>query len=270
VSRSTIRLGNGVVLHFEEQGDGEAVFFQHGLGADAAQAAEVFPAGLPVRRITLECRAHGPSDAGPPAELSIRTFTEDLAFLAARLCIKRAVVGGISMGAAVSLRLAVRSPDLVSGLILARPAWLFDGAPESMRPFALVGDLLRQPDRRAARDAFARSDTARRLADEAPDNLASLLGFFDRPAATATAALLAAIAVDGPGVSEAEAQRIAVPTLVIGNRDDLVHPLAYARRLAATIPHARMVEIASKTVSRERYVVEFRSAVADFLRDRFC
>jgi pimeloyl-ACP methyl ester carboxylesterase len=268
MSRSTIRPRDGVVLHFEEQGDGEAVFFQHGLGADAAQAAEVFPAEPPVRRITLECRAQGRSDAGPLGELSIRTFSEDLAFLAERLGIRRAVVGGISMGAAVSLRLAVLRPDLVSGLVLARPAWLFDHSPDNMRPFALVGELLRQPDRKAARDAFARSDTAKRLAGEAPDNLASLLGFFDRPESTATADLLTAIAADGPGVSEAEAKRIAVPTLVIGHRDDLVHPLAYAQRLGIIIPNARMVEIASKVASRERYVTEFRSALADFLGDR--
>lgn len=268
MSRSTIRPCDGVVLHFEEQGDGEAVFFQHGLGADAAQAAEVFPAELPVRRITLECRAQGRSEAGPLGELSIATFSEDLALLAERLDIKRAVVGGISTGAAVSLRLAVRRPDLVSGLILARPAWLFDHAPETMRPFAQVGELLRRPDREAARDAFIRSATAKRLADEAPDNLASLLGFFDRPATNATAALLTAIAADGPGISEAEARRITVPSLVIGHRDDLVHPLAYAERLATIIPNARMVEIASKVASRERYVGEFRTALADFLRDR--
>jgi pimeloyl-ACP methyl ester carboxylesterase len=215
----------------------------------------------------LECRGQGRSDPGPPAELSIRTFGEDLAFLAESLGIERAIVGGISMGAAIALRLAVVRPDLVSGLVLARPAWLFDRAPDNMRPYGLVGALLGGQDPSAARDAFERSDVAGKLAREAPDNLASLLGFFDRPAPATTAALLTAIAADGPGpgVDEAEVRRIAVPTLVIGHADDLVHPLAYARRLAATIPGARLAEITSKVADRARYVAEFRSALSTFL-----
>ncbi len=259
VSRGDVR------LHFEESGSGRPVLFQHGLGADATQVAEVFPAEPPCRRITLECRGQGRSDPGPPAELSIPTFSDDLAFLADSLGIKQAVVGGISMGAAIALRLAVVRPDLVSGLILARPAWLFDRAPDNMRPYGVVGSLLGGRDPAAARDTFERSDVAGKLAREAPDNLASLLGFFDRPAPAATSALLTAIAADGPGVDEAEVRRVAVPTLVIGHADDLVHPLAYARRLAATIPGARLAEITSKVADRARYVAEFRSALSTFL-----
>ena len=267
MSRSIVRSGD-VALSFEENGRGDAVFFQHGLGADATQVAEVFPTTPGVRRITLECRAQGRSDVGPTADFSIRKFGEDLIFVAESLDIRRTMVGGISMGAAIALRLAVVCPDLVTGLVLARPAWLFDRAPENMRPFALVGELLRRHDPQAARNAFERSEVAKRLAREAPDNLASLRGFFDRPAAPTTAALLTAIAGDGPGVSEAEVHAIAVPTLVIGHVDDLVHPLAYARRLAATIPGARLVEITSKAANRDRYVAEFRSALSDFFGRR--
>lgn len=268
MSRSIIKRGE-IALHFEEEGTGDAVFFQHGLGGDTAQVAEVFPAEPPVRRITLENRAQGRSDAGPLSKISIRTFADDVAFLAESLGIERAIVGGISMGAAIALRLAALRPDLVKGLVLARPAWLFDRAPENMRPFALVGELLGQQDRQAARDTFERSDIAKRLADEAPDNLASLRTFFDRPDAKMTANLLTAIAEDGPRISEAEARGIVVPTLVIGHGDDLVHPLTYARRLAATIPGARLAEITSKVTDRNRYVAEFRSALSGFLAGDF-
>ena len=162
----------------------------------------------------------------------------------------------------------LRSPGriLVGGLVLARPAWLFDPAPETLRPYALAGSLLAGGDAAAARGAFERSEIAGRLAREAPDNLASLLGFFDRPQPRSTAALLTAIAADGPGVDETEARRIAVPTLVIGHDRDLVHPLAYATRLAAVIPGAELVTITSKVADRERYVAEFRSALAAFLK----
>src|SRR5262249_34862685 len=159
-------------------------------------------------------------------------FAEDVAALSAQRGLGRAVVGGISMGAAISLRLAVRRPDLVGGLILARPAWLFESGPENMQMYARVGELLAQHDPQTAKTLFKPSPLPQRVSDEAPDNLASLLGFFDYPNLAPLSALLRAIAADGPGVSEAEAKAIAVPTLVIGHAEDLAHPLAYAEKLA--------------------------------------
>ncbi|HVY99096.1 MAG TPA: alpha/beta fold hydrolase [Dongiaceae bacterium] len=255
----------GLRLAVEDVGDGRPVLFQHGLGADARQVAEVFPTGPAMRRITLECRAQGESDAGPAAALSIATFSDDVAWLAEHLRLRRAIFGGISLGAAVALRLAVRRPDLVGGLILARPAWLFKPGPENMLPYARVGALLGHRDPEAARAAFLGSEVAARLAAEAPDNLASLLRFFDHPAPKTLAVLLQAIAADGPGVTEAEAKAIAVPTLVIGHGEDLAHPFAYAERLAGAIPGARLARITSKVVDRSRYVAEFRAAIIDFI-----
>ncbi len=185
---------DGVSLRYEDVGSGPAVLFQHGLGGDAAQVAEVFPDEPPTRRLTLECRAQGASDTGPHADLSIATFAGDVAALAERQGAGPTVVGGISMGAAIALRLAVRRPDLVGALVLARPAWLFGPAPENMRPFAEIAELLARHDPQAARDAFDRSETAARAGREAPDNLASLRGFFDRPEPATTAALLSSIA----------------------------------------------------------------------------
>jgi pimeloyl-ACP methyl ester carboxylesterase len=256
---------SGLRLAFEDVGEGRPVIFQHGLGADARQVAEVFPGAPAMRRITLECRAQGESDAGPPEALSIATFCADIAFLADALRLGHAIVGGISMGAAIALRLAVQRPDLVGGLILARPAWLFGAAPENMLPYARVGELLAGYDPQTARAMFERSALAQHLRNEAPDNLASLLGFFDRPDPRTRSLLLQRIAADGPGVSEAEAEAIAVPTLVIGHGEDLAHPLSYAEVLAATIPGARLARITSKVVDRGRYVAEFRAALADFL-----
>jgi pimeloyl-ACP methyl ester carboxylesterase len=256
---------DGLRLAVEEAGAGRAVLFQHGLGANAAQVAQVFPTDLPVRRITLECRGQGESPVGPLEALSIATFTADAAFMAEDLRLGRVTVGGISLGAAIALRLAVQRPDLVGGLILARPAWVFEPGPENMRPYAMVGELLERHDPETGRREFLKSAIAAQLAREAPDNLASLTGFFDYPDPKSLSALLRAIAADGPGVSAAQARAIAVPTLVIGHGEDLAHPWAYAEILAATIPGARLVRITSKVVDRARYVAEFKVAVTSFL-----
>lgn len=255
-----------LALRYADIGSGPAVVFQHGLGGDAAQVAEVFPDAPPTRRVTLECRAQGLSQPGSYDALSIATFADDVAALAEHLAVGPAVFGGISMGAAISMRLAVKRPDLVRALVLARPAWLFAPAPDNMKPFGEIAGLLAAHDPRDARAAFDRSETAARAAREAPDNLASLGSFFDRANPATTAALLAAISRDGPGVSEAEARAIAVPTLVIGTAEDIVHPLDYAQTLAGTIPGATLVQIPSKSVDRTGHIVAFKAAVGDFLR----
>jgi len=256
---------DGVALHGRDVGDGLPVIFQHGLGADESQVAEVFPGGEGWRRLTLDCRAQGRSPPGDPARFSINTFADDVLGFADARGVDRFVIGGISMGAAIALSIAARHPERVSALMLARPAWLWDPAPENLRPYAEVADNLFDADPVAARQRFAQTPTAQRLGQEAPDNLASLLRYFDVSDRAMTAKLLAAIASDGPGVGEGEARLIGVPTLLIGNAVDAAHPLAFARILAATLPRAELVEITPKAVDRPRYLTEFRAALAAFL-----
>jgi pimeloyl-ACP methyl ester carboxylesterase len=169
------------------------------------------------------------------------------------------------MGAAIALRIAALRPGRVTALILARPAWTFEAAPPNMRPFAEVAALLHEHSPEAARARFTASATARMLAASAPDNLASLLKFFDRPDPAVTADLLGDIAAEGPGVTRAQVAAIAVPTLVIGHDIDHVHPLAHAATLAAAIPGARLVRITPKAQDKPRHIAEFRAAIDDFL-----
>jgi pimeloyl-ACP methyl ester carboxylesterase len=250
-------------LAFVDRGMGPAVVFQHGLGGDEAQVAEIFPdAHGRWRRLTLDCRGHGGSAPDPQNRYAIQTFAEDVLRLADKQEVEQFTMGGISMGAAIALHLAVHHPDRVNALILARPAWLFGPAPANMAPYVEVALLLGAPDGLAAFDA---GGTAARLAQQAPGNLVSLRGFFTRPNPEATAALLSAIAIDGPGVTRAQAQALDMPTLVIGHGRDLVHPLDYAVELAATIPSAQLVEITPKATDAQRHTDEFRSALRRFL-----
>ena len=256
---------SGVALRGRDEGTGLPVVFQHGLGGDEAQVAEVFPDGDGYRRLTLECRGQGGSPAGDPANYSIATFADDVLAFATQRGVERFVVGGISMGAAIALRIAAHHPERVIALVLARPAWLWHAAPANMQPYAEVAGHLRNPDARSALADFEASDTAHRLAREAPGNLDAMRKFLAVEDRQGLAALLLAISGDGPGVSEAEARSIAVPTLVLATGFDLAHPLAYAQSLAATIARAQLVEITPKATDAARYVTEFRAALPAFL-----
>jgi pimeloyl-ACP methyl ester carboxylesterase len=161
----------------------------------------------------------------------------------------------------------VRRPELVTALVVARPAWMFAPAPDNMRPIGLVADLLRKHALPIAREIFEQSETARRLARDAPGNLASLRGFFANHDPKTRAALIGSIARDGPGVTESEAANIAVPTLVIGTTEDTIHPLYFAEALAAIIPGARFDRITSKSVDPRRHAEEFAGALSGFLEE---
>ena len=255
----------GVRLSVHETGEGPAMVFQHGLCGDASQPASVFPPGVGWRCVTLECRGHGRSEAGPPNGLSIATFADDvISWIDARESTPL-VVGGISMGAAIALRIAVLRPTLIRALVLARPAWIDDRAPSNMQPNALVGDLLGRYPPDEARSRFEDSETARKLAIEAPDNLASLLKFFTRQPVSTTRELLRRISDDGLNLGRDQIRRIPQPTLVVGTARDFVHPLAKAKELAALIPHSAFVEISSKSDSPEAHQHEFRAALSNFL-----
>jgi pimeloyl-ACP methyl ester carboxylesterase len=258
------RDGLDLVLHVQE-GEGPLVFFQHGLCGDAAQPASVFPESG--RLAVLECRGHGASPAGPSEALSIATFTDDIVAAIEQSATPPCIVGGISMGAAIAMRLAVTRPDLVSGLVIARPAWTTLAAPENMRPNLMVGEILQQTPSADELPAFLASDMGRMLAAEAPDNLASLTGFFAREPRAVTAALLTRISRDGPGVIEAQLASIKVPTLVIGHGEDVVHPMSHARHLASLIPRARFLEIPPKARGKAQYEAAFRSGLAHFLQE---
>ena len=259
---------DGATLLGHAAGTGLPVLFQHGLGGAEPQVAENVPERPGIRRLTLDCRGHGGSAPGARRPFSIALFAEDALALCDAAGVEGFVAGGISMGAAVALRLAVRHPARVRGLVLARPAWLFAPAPANMMPYAEAAAMMRAAPPAEAKARFAASPTGRRLAREAPDNLASLLGFFDVARPDVLADVLADIARDGPGVSRDEAAALTVPTLVIGHDRDLVHPLAHAEALAAVIPGAELARIPPKQGQRAAHVAAFRAAVAAFL-DRF-
>lgn len=260
------RDGVALTLHVQE-GEGPLMVFQHGLCGDAAQPAAVFPHTSGVRLAVFECRGHGASEAGDPAAFSIATFADDVAAAIRMITDRPCVVGGISMGAAIAMCLAVREPGLVRGLVIARPAWSFSAAPANMRPNLEVGERLRAPPTVGEAEAFVASRTGRMLAAQSPDNLKSLLSFFTREPRSVTADLLVRISSDGPGVTRAELAALRVPTLVIGNSEDHIHPLGLARDIADAIPGAQFLEIPAKTHGKEAYESSFRAGLGTFLQE---
>jgi pimeloyl-ACP methyl ester carboxylesterase len=248
-------------------GKGKTFVFQHGLCGTASQPAEVFPNDIGWSCVTLECRGHGLSQSGNREQYSFSQFADDVSAYIESMNVGPVLVGGISMGAATAMRVAVTHPELVSGLVVARPAWIDRSAPDNLSPIREVARLLAAYEPAEALSRFKASPTAARLKRDAPDNLASLIRFFSAPRMADTQALLLAIASDGPGISRDEIARLRGRTLVIGHARDAVHPIAMAQEIADLIPNAQFVEITPKADSPENYRAEFRDALRRFMTE---
>lgn len=256
---------DGLTLALEDAGGGGVpVIFQHGLCGDAHQTKEAFPPDPRFRRITLECRGHGAS-AGDDHP-SLNKFTKDIEALTETLG-RAVVVGGISMGAAIALRLAVRRPDLVAGLILVRPAWDTGAeAPANLAPNAEVGALLQRLPVAEARKAFLASPTAAMLRETAPDNLLSLMGFFERRPVSQTASLLTALTREPLGVTDADLAALRLPVLICATSEDAIHPAALAEGLAARIPGAVLRHLPPKGRDKAAHITALHDEITAFLQ----
>jgi pimeloyl-ACP methyl ester carboxylesterase len=259
-------LRDRIRFHYVDTGAGLPFVFQHGLGGDVAQTAEI-AGDLPgVRFIALDCRGHGETrPLGDVAELGFIPFAADVIALLDHLGIGRAVVGGISMGAGVSLTIAQLAPERVRGLVLSRPAWLDAAQPPNLAVFSVVAGLIRTYGAQEGLVRFQQSETYADLLATAPDVAASLCGQFTHPRAEETVARLERLPADAPAGSRKDWANMREPALVLANRTDPLHPFEYGELLTTTLPNAELVEIPSKSVDKVLHIRQARAAIDRFL-----
>lgn len=158
------------------------------------------------------------------------------------------VVAGISLGAHAAARWsATRHEASVAGLIVVMPAWT--GDPDDVAGLTVASGA----------DISARGTVAH-LADSAhPDNLPADLGWVveelhagwsEYDDATLAACLHRAGHSRGP--TAAQLSHIAVPTIVVGLRDDPLHPLSVSQEWAEHIPQARLEVVDRAAVQADR------------------
>ncbi len=258
----------GIRFHYVDEGEGMSFIFQHGLGGDVQQTADVFETQAGIRFVSMECRGHGDTrPVGDEGAFTFNHFADDVIALMDSLEIEQAVVGGISMGAGAALNMALRYPARVKGLVLSRPAWLDATMPDNLRVLIEVARYIRQYGAAAGLEHFQQTAIYQAILAEAPDVAKSVLGQFTHPRAEETVVKLERMPQDAPCADRAAWAGIGVPTLVLGNHVDPMHPYAMAEVLAAGIPNARLRELASKSVDKARHVQEVRQFIGEFLRE---
>ncbi len=246
----------------EQSGEGGALLLLHGLGADRRQTISALPAPVGHRAIYPDLPGHG--DTPLKGEAGFARFAALAVALLDTLNIARAVIGGISMGAAIALRVALEHPERVIGLILIRPSWLDGPARPHLGIVERVGRWQAQEPSDAEKGLEADAEY-QEIARNNPAAAESVRGLLTRPQALGSAAVLGAMVADRPFVAREALSGIPCKALVIANDGDPLHPVAIARETAAHLRGAQLQMVPSRYTAPTEHVAALRDAVQKFL-----
>jgi pimeloyl-ACP methyl ester carboxylesterase len=257
-------LHHGHELVYDTYGDGERlIVYTHGLLLDAELNRGIAGALADQgnRVVLLDLLGHGRSDKPTHAsEYRIDSYATQVFALLDELEVREAVLGGLSLGANVSLFAATQQPERVRAVVLEMPVleWAVPAAAMVFVPIVLAAHygrpVLRVTSdliRRVPRTPFGPLNSALNAASLTPEVLA---------------AILHGVLVGPVAPTQEERSRIAAPALILAHRNDLIHPFNDARTLAHQLPNAELVPARSPFELRLR-PQRLTDRIAEFLRD---
>jgi len=259
---------NGMSMYYEQQGVGDPLVLIPYLAADnACYAFQVAEYAKHFTCITLDLRGTGLSDK-PDQPYTTETLADDVAALVAALGIQKAHIAGLSLGAAISLWMAAKYPEMVKSVgvhagwdksdaylksvveHLQVTAKAMGSVPEmvinALLPWCLTPDLyVTKPECLQGLKDFVRS----------------------RPAQGLAQFVLQSTAVIGHDVSP-HLNAITAPTLLTVGQFDQLTSTRYANRMKANIRNSELIvwEGCSHASLYER-VEDFNTRTIAFMRE---
>jgi pimeloyl-ACP methyl ester carboxylesterase len=240
-----ITLDNGVRLHWREMGDPSAppIVWIHGGSVEdsSMMLADLEPLADRLRVLCPDTRGHGLSSKFERVEdYPYARKAEDMRLWIEALGIERAVWGGASMGAALSLWLAIHAPECVrADISISGPPFTPVASDrdwwEAHRPLVASGDV----------EAYFDANVRLRMGAEAlsrlkarPERYGEIVARLRAHSVASLLALLDETYTRGHWLEDC--YRIRCPVLVIGGADDHFPTPAMSRQVAETIPDARL------------------------------
>lgn len=229
-------------ISYCEHGSGPcAIVLIHGLLMDSRMYTQLAPtlAAHGHRVISADMLGHGAS-AQPHAmtEYSMPQFGRDVIALLDHLELPQAVVAGTSLGANVSLEVAVAAPTRVRALVIEMPV-LENALPAAAAAFVPLALALGASQRLMT----AVAALTRRIPRS--HFLIDILIDFVRRDPAASLAVLNGLLFGRVAPPVEDRRALVQPALVIGHPSDPIHPFSDADRLARELPNARLVTASS-------------------------
>jgi 3-oxoadipate enol-lactonase len=263
------RTDDGIRIYYETHGNGTPLVLAYGIGGNA-DLWDVNRDALAARhRLVLwEPRGHARSDSPKdPARYSFARWTLDLRDVLDHLGIRKAHVGGLSLGAGIATRFALRFPRRVRSLLVTNSSSAV-GLPLSvdhlvMRARSIEITLTKGMDAMADFAMTANPNVAARLALD-PSARDEFYAYYRRLTPIGYAnSLRALLAMDH---ITAELAGLRVPVLLVGgDRDPSLAPMRVMRR---TVRGSRLVVLspASHFANRDQPAAWNRAVLAFLAR----
>jgi pimeloyl-ACP methyl ester carboxylesterase len=216
------------------------------------------------RVVSVDLLGHGDSDQPEDLRLySMPLFARQVVALLDHLEVETAVVGGTSLGANITLEMAVSAPDRVDGLFIEMP--VLDNALAAV--VAIFSPILL--GLRAGRPAF---EVTSRLTSLLPrSNYLVDIGLdWLRRRPGPSLAVLEGLLLGETAPHREERRQIDRPALVVGHPRDPLHPFSDSGMLVEELPQARLVEANSILEWRitPRRLTDELAGFLEELRDR--
>jgi pimeloyl-ACP methyl ester carboxylesterase len=261
---------NGIDIHYEVTGDGPTVVFLHGLMGSIERSRAVGEGldGLAergFRLITYDARGHGESGfTENEVDYAWEAHARDLLGLLDDLGIERAAIGGGSMGAGVTLTLALAHPERVEKLMLLALPPLGDGFKPAKQMFGGFAQLIEGLGLEKAVEVVMQLPEYVKMREGDPEEFERLREWLLRMQPRGIIFAMRGL-VNGPPLAHERFGEIAAPTLITAHPDDLLHPIESGQRAHAAIAGSRLIVAPSLPYYRD-HRDELLDAVAGFLR----
>ncbi len=250
-------------INYKISGEGFPFIFQHGLGSNLAQAQSLLGGQEKVQLISMDCPGHGDTPLRLATPPSFDFYADEVIRLMEHLKIEKAIFGGISMGAGISMNIALRYPEKVAGLVLVRPAWLDKPNPENLMILKSAAKLI---GKRNDRTKFEKNHEYQHIKGHLRTAAVSIMGVFSETQQTAIPMVLKSMVSDAPFKDLADLKKIKQPCLVFGNDDDPLHPFEMAKVIHQHIKGSHLEKVTSRYLGNRPHKEEVNEAVANFLK----
>ncbi|MGI6215420.1 MAG: alpha/beta fold hydrolase [Christensenellales bacterium] len=256
-------ISNGIELSYIDEGQGLPFIFLHGLGGDIQQILSSFDVSEGIRLISLDMQGHGKSQADW-GDYNFNSLANDVISLMDFLKLNKAAIGGISMGAAVSINIAVRFPEKIQKLLLVRPAWINKPMDEDkIRLFSIEADYLKNNDMQG----FINTKEYKNIKAKSEYTANSFSKGFSNPASLKNYNKFAILPGLCPFSSTEQLKRIDAETLILACRNDWIHPYEYAEFYKKHIKNSVLRELPSKDADEKTHMALLKKYIKEFLTD---